>query len=106
MFGELSALWVADIIQMFALIAAVGFQAFMLRGIVTRRINWQYTILPGGFLLHVTIFYIADAFRVHPVPSVFFLFWSSLLRFHGIVVVIIMSWIVFEFRKQWIHQSP
>ena len=103
MIDDLTALQVADMTQAVALAIALVFQLVMVVGVIRYKVNWRYTILPGAFLLHVTIFYIADAVRVLPVPSAFFLFWSSLLRVHAIVVVVIMSCVLFEMRKQWIQ---
>ena len=104
MIEERTALMIADVVQGIALATAVIFQIVMVVWVVSKRIKWQYTALPGGFLLHITIFYIVDAFRIAPIPNVFFLFWSSLLRLHGVVVVAIMTWVVIELRRQWIRQ--
>ena len=104
MIEEPTALMIADVVQGIALATAVIFQIVMVVWVVSKRTSWQYTILTGGFFLHITIFYIVDAFRIAPIPNVFFLFWSSLLRLHGVVVVAIMTWVVIELRRQWIRQ--
>ena len=87
---------IADVVQVTMLVIAIAVQLVMLACIMQKRVKWRYTILPGGFLMHIAVFYIADLLRTAPPPSIFFLLWSSLLRAHAVAVVVVLSWLLFD----------